>query len=75
MTDLYLIVGNRENQMFYIFQYYSQTNSKYPLNKEDRKNSYKLVYSIWRGYPGGPLSSFDISKDKRYCILTSKSYV
>ena len=72
LTDLYLIVGNRENQMFYIFQYYSQTNSKYPLNKEDRKNSYKLVYSIWRGYPGGPLSSFDISKDKRYCVLTSK---
>ena len=72
LTDLYLIVGNRENQMFYIFQYYSQTNSKYPLNKEDTKNTYKLIYSIWRGYPGGPLSSFDISKDKRYCILTSK---
>ena len=72
LYDLYLIVGNRENQMFYIFQYFSQTNSKYPLNKEDTKNTYKLTYSIWRGYSGGQLSSFDLSKDKRYCILTSK---
>ena len=72
LTDLHLIVGNRENQMFYIFQYYSQTNSKYPLNKEESKNTYKLIYSIWRGYSGGPLSSFDISKDKRFCIITSK---
>jgi hypothetical protein len=72
LTDLYLIVGNRENQMFYIFQYYSQTNCKYPLYKENSKDSYKLIYSIWRGYGGGPLSSFNFSKDKRYCILTSK---
>lgn len=60
LTDLYLIVGNRENQIFYIFQYFSQTNNKYALNKEE-KNTYKLIYSIWRGYSGGPLSSFDIS--------------
>ena len=72
LTDLYLIVGNRENQMFYIFQYYSQTNNKYPINKENSKDTYKLIYSIWRGYGGGPLSSFNFSKDKRYCILTSK---
>ena len=72
LTDLYLIVGNRENQMFYIFRYYCQTNNKYSLNNEDSKNTYKLIYSIWRGYSGGPLSSFDISKDKSYCILTSK---
>jgi hypothetical protein len=72
LCDLYLIVGNRENQMFYIFQYFSQTNNKYPLKKEDTKNTYKLIYSIWRGYSGGLLSSFDISNDKRYCILTSK---
>ena len=72
LTDLHLIVGNRENQMFYIFQYYSQTNSKYPLNKEEAKNPYKLIYSIWRGYSGGPLSSFNLSRDKRFCILTSK---
>ena len=71
LSDLYLIVGNRENQMFYIFQYYSQTNSKYPLNNEESKNPFKLIYSIWRGYSGGPLSSFDISKDKKFCLLTS----
>ena len=72
LTDLYLIVGNRENQMFYIFQYYAPTNIKYSLNEENEGSKYKLIYSIWRGYQGGPLSSFDISKDKRYCILTSK---
>ena len=72
LYDLFLIVGNRENQMFYIFQYFSQTNNKYPLNKGDTKNTYKLIYSIWRGYSGGLLSSLDISNDKRYCILTSK---
>lgn len=72
LTDLYLIVGNRENQMFYIFQYYAATNIKYSLNEENEGSKYKLIYSIWRGYQGGPLSSFDISKDKRYCILTSK---
>ena len=72
LTDLYLIVGNRENQMFYIFQYYSQTNRKYQINRDDSKDTYKLIYSIWRGYGGGPLSSFNLSKDKRYCILTSK---
>ena len=72
LTDLYLIVGNRENQMFYIFQYYAPTNIKYSLNEENGESKYKLIYSIWRGYQGGPLSSFDISNDKRYCILTSK---
>ena len=72
LIDLYLIVGNRENQMFYIFKYYCQTNNKYPLNSENSKNTYKLIYSIWRGYSGGPLSSFDISKDINYCILTTK---
>ena len=72
LTDLYLIVGNRENQMFYIFQYYAPTNIKYSLNEENEGSKYKLIYSIWRGYQGGPLSSFDISNDKRYCILTSK---
>ena len=72
LTDLHLIVGNRENQMFYIFQYYSQTNTKYAFHKEEGKSTYKLIYSIWRGYYGGPLSSFDISIDKRFCIITSK---
>ena len=71
LSNLHLIVGNRENQMFYIFQYYSQTNSKYPLKKGESKDTFKLIYSIWRGYSGGPLSSFDISKDERYCIITS----
>ena len=72
IDDLYLIVGNRENQMFYIFQYFAPTNNKYSPMNENTKNPYKLIYSIWRGYQGGPISSFNISRDKRYCILTSK---
>ena len=72
LTGLYLIVGNRENQMFYIFQYFSETNNKYQLNREYSKGSYKLIYSIWKGYHGGPVSSLDLSKDNRYCILTCK---
>ena len=40
LTDLHLIVGNRENQMFYIFQYYSQTNTKYAFHKEEGKRTY-----------------------------------
>ena len=71
LSDLNLIVGNRENQMFYIFQYYSQSNCKYPLDNEESKNSFKLIYSIWRGYSGGSISSLDISKDKNYCLITS----
>ena len=72
IDDLYLIVGNRENQMFYIFQYFAPTNNKYSQTNENLNTSYKLIYSIWRGYQGGPISSFNISRDKRYCILTSK---
>ena len=72
IDDLYLIVGNRENQMFYIFQYFASTNNKYSQANETTKNPYKLIYSIWRGYQGGPISSLNLSKDKRYCILTSK---
>ena len=72
IDDLYLIVGNRENQMFYIFQYFAPTNNKYSQINENLNTSYKLIYSIWRGYQGGPISSFNISRDKRYCILTSK---
>ena len=72
IDDLFLIVGNRENQMFYIFQYFAPTNNKYSPMNENTKNPYKLIYSIWRGYQGGPISSFNISRDKRYCILTSK---
>ena len=70
LTSLYLIVGNRENQMFYIFQYYSQTNKK--NNPKNNNNGiYKLIYSIWRGYTGGPLSAFDLSNDCRFCTITS----
>jgi hypothetical protein len=65
-------VGNRENQMFYIFQYFAPTNNKYSKNNENINNTYKLIYSIWRGYQGGSLSCLNISRDKRYCILTSK---
>ena len=72
IDDLYLIVGNRENQMFYIFQYFAPTNNKYSKNNKIEKNTYKLIYSIWRGYQGGSLSCLKISRDKRYCILTSK---
>ena len=72
IDDLYLIVGNRENQMFYIFQYFAPTNNKYSPINENASNTYKLIYSIWRGYQGGSLSSLNISRDKRYCILTSK---
>ena len=72
IVDLYLIVGNRENQMFYIFQYFAPTNNKYSKNNENINNTYKLIYSIWRGYQGGSLSCLNISRDKRYCILTSK---
>jgi len=72
IDDLYLIVGNRENQMFYIFQYFAPTNNKYNQTNENMNPSFKLIYSIWRGYQGGPVSSFNISRDKRYCILTSK---
>lgn len=72
IVDLYLIVGNRENQMFYIFQYFAPTNNKYSKIKENIQNNFKLIYSIWRGYKGGPISSLNISKDKRYLILTSK---
>ena len=72
IIDLYLIVGNRENQMFYIFQYFAPTNNKYSQLNENTKNTYKLIYSIWRGYQGGFLSCLNISRDKRYCILTSK---
>ena len=72
IDDLYLIVGNRENQMFYIFQYFAPTNNKYSKNNKIERNTYKLIYSIWRGYQGGSLSCLKISRDKRYCILTSK---
>ena len=72
MVDLYLIVGNRENQMFYIFQYFAPTNNKYSKTNENVSNTYKLIYSIWRGYQGGSLSCLNMSRDKRYCILTSK---
>ena len=40
--------------------------------QENINNTYKLIYSIWRGYQGGSLSCLNISRDKRYCILTSK---
>jgi len=72
IDDLYLIVGNRENQMFYIFQYFAPTNNKYSPINENASSTYKLIYSIWRGYQGGSLSSLNISRDKRYCVLTSK---
>ena len=72
MIDLYLIVGNRENQMFYIFQYYAPTNNKYSKMNENAKDTFKLIYSIWRGYQGGSLSCLNMSRDKRYCLLTSK---
>ena len=72
IDDLYLIVGNRENQMFYIFQYFAPTNNKYSKNNKIERNTYKLIYLIWRGYQGGSLSCLKISRDKRYCILTSK---
>ena len=72
LFDLYLIVGNRENQMFYIFQYFAPTNNKYSKNLENEQNTYKLIYSIWRGVNVGPISSLNISTDKRYLILTSK---
>ena len=47
IDDLYLIVGNRENQMFYIFQYFAPTNNKYSKNNKIERNTYKLIYSIW----------------------------
>ena len=72
LVDLYLIVGNRENQMFYIFQYFSPSNNKYTPQNQNSNLTFKLIFSIWRGYQGGCISNFNISRDKQFCVLTSK---
>ena len=61
----FILVGNRHNQMFYLYELYPQTNTKYSSNIV----TYKIIYSFFRGMRACSLSSLDIDDD--LAVITS----
>lgn len=61
----FILVGNRHNQMFYLYELYPQTNTKYSSNIV----TYKIIYSFFRGMRACSLSSIDIDDD--LAVITS----
>ena len=61
----FILVGNRHNQMFYLYELYPQTNAKYSSNIV----TYKIIYSFFRGMRACSLSSLDIDDD--LAVITS----
>lgn len=61
----FIVVGNRHNQMFYLYELYPQTNTKYSSDIL----TYKIIYSFFRGMRACSLSSFDIDDD--LAVITS----
>ena len=65
----FIIIGNSHYQIFYIFELYSQTNSKY--NYESRNIKYKLIYSVFRGIRNCKFTNFEMSFNNEFCTITS----
>ena len=70
----FIIIGNKHSQFFYIFEFYSQTNSKYNFDSLIDKNiKYKLIYSVFRGFRNCNLLSFEMSFNNDFCCVTSNT--
>ena len=70
----FIIIGNKHSQFFYIFEFYSQTNSKYNSDSLIDKNiKYKLIYSVFRGFRNCNLLSFEMSFNNDFCCITSNT--
>ena len=64
----YIIIGNKNNHLFFIYELYPQTNYKYSISNPLK---YKIIYSLFRGISSCQLNAFDVSNDLKYSVITS----
>ena len=64
----YIIIGNKNNHLFFIYELFPQTNYKYKINNPLK---YKIIYSLFRGISSCQLNAFDVSNDLKYSVITS----
>lgn len=63
----YFIVGNKNSQMFYIYEMYPQTNLKFP----HENSNYRILYSLYRGVTSAFINTVEISSCRNYCVIGS----
>lgn len=62
----YIIIGNKNSQLFFVYELYPQTNLKY----SNEGQSYKIIYSLFRGNRSTHINSIDITK--YFAVITSQ---
>ena len=69
----YFIVGNKNSQMFYIYENFPSSNLKYENEKPAKKNIFqnKIVYSIFRGITKGTINNIDLSTCGEFLVISS----
>jgi len=69
----YFIVGNKNSQMFYIYENFPATNLKHNSDEQAKKSIFKnkISYSVFRGITKGIINNIDLSSCNKYLIISS----
>lgn len=75
----YFITGNKNSQMFYVYEIFPQSNLKFTNNVDSNNTSLskysiyssKIVYSFYRGVTSAVINSVDLSACKNLSVIAS----
>ncbi len=69
----YIIVGNKNSQIFYIYENFPPTNLKNNLTTKAKRCIFKtkISYSVFRGITKGIINNIDMSHCNKYLIISS----
>lgn len=69
----YFIVGNKNSQLFYIYENFPATNLKHNYDISPRHSAFqnKISYSVFRGVTKGVINNIDLSPCKKFLTISS----
>jgi len=69
----FFIVGNKNSQMFYIYENFPASNLKHDTDMQAKRSVYrnKISYSVFRGITKGVINNIDLSSCNKYLIISS----
>ena len=66
----YLIIGNKNAQIFYIYEFYPSTNLK--INDNNVEYNYRILFSLYRGITNATVNNIDWSSCRNFLSISSK---
>lgn len=72
----YFLVGNKNSQMFYLYDLFQQSNLKYTKEYDSSSVTpplfnFNISYSIYRGVTSASINTVDISKCRNFIVIGS----